>query len=123
MASTQLLNYWQHTLGFIPPIIASVIAGPLLYNMVSNSGICKTMYPSTKALVVGFLVSIVIYFLLKILNTWSQDKDANIIGKSVLAGLLAAKGFVFTSNKLATIPPSMSDIAMWLFLWYSTIEH
>jgi hypothetical protein len=118
-----LPKYWYHTIGLIPPILASVFIGPILYNMLSSWGIMgKNVHSATKALIVGAIIGILIYFLLRILMTLSHDKHSNIVSKAVLGGLLAAEVLVHAPANGVSFPPSMAAITLWLFFWYHSVE-
>lgn len=67
------------------------------------------------ALASGAVIGVIVYFLLR---GWFKETEP--LAKAVLAGLLVAEIMVMQGY---TSVPSMSTIALFMFLWYHYAEH
>lgn len=98
-----------HTWGLFVPMLA-VLSPVLLTKYVKVSE-----HQPLNAVASGFVIATVVYVLLR---TWFKETEP--LAKAVLAGLLVAEIMVFQSYSAI---PSMSTIALFLFLWYHYAEH
>ena len=111
MAKSDKPKYWNYTIGLIVPLLAA-LSPSLIYPLIEKF-IGKELPKEILGLVTGTIIGLLTIIPFGLL------REDNVLGKSILCGLLCAEVMVFSGGAF----PSMAGIALWLFFYWHSVEH